>query len=105
MRGDTFSQALIKRSASEDDPQRINFDDRKLISCVVQNTSRSAQTLWVGINAEDALHPLEPGESFPIAARENSVLRGFLVLRWENQASDRYGVIVYGIDAGDVKDC
>lgn len=105
MRGDTFSQALIKRSATQAEPQRINFEGRKLISCVVQNTSRSAQTLWVGINAEEALHPLEPGEAFPIAARDNGVLRGFLVLHWDNQVDERYGVIVYGNDSGDVKEC
>jgi hypothetical protein len=105
MRGDTFSLVNIKDSATKDVPQRINFEERKLISCVVQNTSRSAQTLWIGINDEQALLPVEPGESFPIAARENSYLRGFLALRWDNQVDDRYGIIVYGLDSGEVKEC
>lgn len=105
MHGDIFSQALVKRSASEAEPQRINLNDRKLISVVVQNTSQSAQNLWVGVNAEEALLPLGPGESLPFASRENSYLRGFLTLRWDNQADDRYGIIIYGMDSGDVKDC
>lgn len=107
MRGDIFNAQQIPAAASKDEPMRIVFDKKKNISCVVENTSLSGQTLWVGVNSEDAIKPLEPGESFPIAARENAYLRGFLTVRWDdvNAATVRSGIVTYGLDAGEQNDC
>lgn len=107
MRGDIFNAQQIPAAASKDAPMRIDFNKKKNISCVVENTSLSGQTLWVGVNSEDAIKPLEPGESFPIAARENSYLRGFLTVRWDdvNAATVRRGIVTYGLDAGEQNDC
>lgn len=99
--GDRFSAIRVSQGASKGTPQRIDFDNSNYISCVVQNTSLSGQTLWVGIDSEDASYPLQPGESLPLAARECAVLRGFLVLGWNDtstQPDQRIGMIIFGKD-------
>jgi hypothetical protein len=107
MRGDKFTSSQVPANATSDNLFRVEFDDKKLISCVVTNTSLSdsGQTLWVGINSDSCILPLSPGESFPIAAREDALLKGYVSMHWDNQSMTRIGIVVMGTDIPEENNC
>lgn len=105
MRLDKFVNIAIGDSASSSKPQRLDFDEKKYISVAIKNTSLSAQVLWVGLNTDECNEPLQPGESFVIASRENAFLVGSISMRWDANAGDRIGIITIGTDAGELPNC
>jgi hypothetical protein len=107
MRGDKFTLAGVPKNATTDRLHRIQFNEKKLISCVIHNTSLSAsgQTLWIGLDGDNCILPLSPGESFPIAAREDGLLVGSVSMHWTNETLDRVGIVVLGLDVPNDKKC
>ena len=110
MRGNRPTSSQLSQSASKAKPQRIVFDGRKIKSLAIINTALSDQTLWLGVNTEEVLEPLVPGQSKPLEAEENAYLVGFVTLAWDDptQASEvRLGISTMTVDIGDieVKDC
>jgi hypothetical protein len=105
MRGDSFSLTGVPRNATRDRIFRIQFSEKKQISCVIINTSLSGtgQTLWVGLNGDNCILPLSPGESFPIASREDGLLVGSVSMHWENETLARTGIVVMGLDVPNEK--
>lgn len=101
------SHAQVADSASKNKVQRIELDG-KLLSIVINNNENSTGALWIGVNTERPMEPIQPGQSYPIAVtRESSYLRGFIVLAWDDAttADGKIGFIVRQKAGEEITDC
>jgi hypothetical protein len=107
-RAERFTNHLLSQSASKDNPQRVRFDGKKVTGITITNSTLSAQTLWVGVNDDSCIEPLEPGQSKPIAARDDAYLDGYIAVAWDDTTTapnERTGIYTIGVDSGEIKDC
>jgi hypothetical protein len=102
---DKFTNIIIGGDASEANPKRLEFDGKKYISTVIKNTSLSGQVLWIGVNSDQCIEPLSPGESFAIASREGAYLSGYIAMAWTDNIAAKNGIITVGVDEGEAKNC
>lgn len=102
------SHGRIKQSATKLSPQRIKLDG-KLLSITINNNENSTGALWIGVNTEEAMEPIQPGVSFPIGVtREDSYLRGFIVLAWDDTITEndgKQGFIIRQIAGEEITNC
>ncbi len=107
MKGDKFSSTLLGDQMSRSKPSRITISgNQQIISIVIKNTSRSGQTLWMGINTNDLIEPIEPGQSVAIASREGAYIDETSInLGWDDptNSDERVAIQTTGKDTGEIK--
>jgi hypothetical protein len=106
-RAERFTNHILSQSASKDNPQRVRFNG-KVTGISITNSTLSAQTLWVGVNNDSCIEPLEPGQSKSIAARDDAYLEGYIAVAWDDTSTatdERTGIYTIGVDSGENKDC
>lgn len=106
MRRDKFTARIIPSTASASNPVRIECtDEAKILSVAVINVASSVGNLIVGLDSDEGVIPLEPGDSQPFAGRDNSYLYGTYVIYWDAAATTKNGRVIIGKDAGEAKVC
>lgn len=100
------THARVAVSASKNTPQRVKLEGT-LKSISIANAIDSGGNLWCGVNTEDGIEAIAPGQTLPITASENAVLRGFIILYWDESitdATEKLGSIIR-IKQGEDEDC
>lgn len=97
----------VAQSASPDSKQKVEFTGR-LRGNTVTNSADSGGKLWIGVNTEELIEAIEPGQSLPLQASENAYLRGFIVLAWDVSITDpneKIGTIIQMKIGEQINDC
>ena len=105
MKGDKFTVTPVSSNASKSSPLRIKLDGSRIMSVSIINTANSVGNLMVGVNDDSVIIPLEPGDSLPLAGRDDAYLTGFILVYWDEAATTKQARIITGKDEGEIKDC